>query len=95
MNKYNQIASELLGVPLTSKINDFTLNYGLDITNDDIEGDFALDKQTFILCDRPCRISKSDLGTMKTDGSRISKELFTRIVDNISHFIRYGKRLGA
>ena len=91
-NKYNQVAGEVLGVPLTSKETNFSLNYGIDITNEDIDGDFVLTKEkTFVLCDRPCRVSKSDLKEMSFDGSRVSDPFFKRIVDRVSLFMRYGK----
>ena len=94
MNGYNLRAEEVLGVPLTSQENEYTLNYGIDITNDDItDGQFQLSKKTYILCDRPCRIRKNHLKMMSVDGSRISDDFFQKILNNINHFMRYGKSI--
>jgi len=89
-NKYNEHCSEILGVPITSQADsEYTLNFGVDITNEDIDGDFKFDKPSFVLCDRPCRVCKTDLKQVP-DNTRVTEQKFTQILGSISLFMRHG-----
>ena len=96
--KYNQQSNEILGVPLTSKQNYYSLNFGINITDDDIVidkegygGKFVCDKNpTFALCDRPSRLDKIDLKPSTQTISRISEAKIKEISDRITRFINHG-----
>ena len=91
---YNKRSEELLGIPLTSKENDFTLNYGEDISDADIEGDFDFSKKTFVLCDRPCRLTKAHAKpiTKQNIKGKVKEEKYRNLCDKIAVFIKYGKK---
>jgi uncharacterized protein YifN (PemK superfamily) len=91
-NNYNERANEILGIPLTSQADSyFVLNYGLDLAQDEIEGGgFTLSRKTFIMCDRPCRISKNHLVDAHFDGSKIIKTKFLDMLTKIRNFMELG-----
>lgn len=88
--EYNKKCSNVSGIALTSKKNYYSLNYGINLTDDDIEGDFRLRKETFILADRPCRIDKESLQIPYNDG-RITEEKCNKIIDTLRTFMKKGK----
>ncbi len=92
---YNLISDSVLGIPISSlkgdqKIDSFRLNYGVNICQDDIEGGGnILKKESVILCDRPCRIAKTDIRP-KYDEIKITKEKMREITGCINVFIATG-----
>lgn len=99
---YNKKSTSVLGVPLSSykeleshdpeeekRRNDFRINYGLDLANDEIDGIFMVDKKTFVMCDRPCRIDKLDM-KYPTEGLIIPRKM-DEITDSIGNFLKQGR----
>lgn len=96
--KYNLTSREhVLAVPITSEIGLESLNYGINLTNEDIEGPFKLDKEpSFVLYDRICRLKLSkDLKLnhkkecIPKECTKVSKGMINRIKDWVSLFIKY------
>lgn len=92
---YNHKSDHFCGIPLTSKkentYQEFVINYGFDITNDDIEGNLVLDKETYLLCDRPARLDKNDLSREQKNIGKIKKEKLDASINKISRFLKAGK----
>ncbi len=95
---YNEKTECLLAVALTSvkdnKEDNYIINYGIDINNDDIKedsGQFQLKLKTVILCDRPSRISKKDLVPFAQDKVMINKEKYEEILNAVTRFIKENK----
>jgi len=81
--EYNKGSTHVVGVPITSEITYYSLNYGSDITNEMLTLPF-LDKKSFVLQDRPCRINKNDLRIKK---SGVHPKIYKNIIKNISGFL--------
>lgn len=96
---YNDSSEDVCGTPITSKkdkkIQNFLLNYGVNITDDEIEGEdgktLVLEKESFILCDRPVRLNKSDLSPNQKHIGRVKQEKFDHIIFQIQNFLKRGK----
>ena len=89
---YNKKSDEICGVPLTSKkerYQDFILNCGLDITDDDVEN-FVFDRKTFVLFDRPTRLNKADLTTRQDNIGRVKEDYLDKVITKVSMFLRKG-----
>ena len=72
------------------------MNYGVDIFDDDCEkkdsfGNIKIDKETVVMCDRPCRIDKSDIVDGSGDTVIVSAQKYDEIVDGICHYVKEGK----
>ena len=89
---YNVKSNYVLGVPLTSaKKNYFVLNYGINITNDDVEGNVSpFIKQTFVYCDRICRISKEDI-IIGQEEIRVTGNKWEEMLSNLIAFLKEGR----
>lgn len=94
---YNDRSCSVCGIPITSekdKYQHHTLNYGVNITNDDIDGEnFSFTKESFILCDRPTRLDKKDLSVNQKHICRVKKEKFENIVSQLQAFLKRGRIL--
>lgn len=102
--QYNKKSLTFLGIPLSSLksgVEDedyYRLHYGVDISNDDIEGERVLneEKNTVVLCDRPCRVEKADIEDKKEDYyldvPKIAREKYNEIVKCVQNFIQFGKK---
>lgn len=94
--EYNKKSDHLCAVPITSKKGysnqEFLLNYGLNIIDDDlINSSLRLDKESFVLCDRPSRVDRQDLSRNQENIGRISQGMFDKIVHQIFIFLGRGK----
>jgi len=93
-DKYNRYSDEILGVPLTSnKKSTFTINYGDELLNEQIDGSFNFPMQTFILCDRPCRLNKEDLFPRHEEKPKIIENKFRSVCSKICTFIVHSEKL--
>jgi len=92
---YNSKADHFCGLPITSKkqfkSQEFLAKYGLDITNDDIEGNLYFEKESFFLCDRPVRLDEQDLSKVQKHTGKIKSEKLELTITKVSRFLRSGK----
>jgi len=95
---YNETSSHFSALPITSKKEgkhqQYILDYGINITQDDVDGrisNFTFDKDSFILCDRPSRIDKKDLSINQAHTSRVRDGFFENLTSEIFMFFRRGR----
>lgn len=95
---YNQESSCFLGLPFSSMKEDdernyFRLNYGIDISNDDIIDTqipiLDSNKQTVVLCNKLCQVPKSDI--LRDATARITDEKYSQILKHVMSFVEYSK----
>lgn len=99
--RYNEISNSVLGVPISSfgekedkekeKNDHFRETYGIDISNDDIIDDSISNynlykKRSVVLCDRPCRINKSDVVEFY-ECVKIDENKYQEVINALQNFI--------
>ncbi len=95
---YNKKSKSLNAFVLSSMKSNgsdyFRLNFGIDITNDDIDGDdskiFNIDRETVVLCDRLLRINKEDIHERSQEIIFLKKDKFSQLLDSFTSFINKG-----
>lgn len=92
---YNKKSDHFCGLPITSrkkfKYQDFLANYGIDITDEDIEGNLTFEKESYILCDRPVRLNKNDLSKDQKHTGKMKKDMLDSPIIKIYRFFKAGK----
>ena len=92
---YNKKSDHFCGLPITSKkegiYQEFLLNYGFDITNDDITGNLKFEKPSYLLCDRPVRLHKKDLSNNQKNTAKMKKNKLNAPISKIFRFLSKGK----
>ena len=72
---YNKESDYFCGLSITSrkkfKYQKFLTKYGIDINNEEIYGDLQLEKESYILCDKPTRLGKEDLSKKQKHTGKI------------------------
>jgi hypothetical protein len=96
--EYNDKSSDCItAVPVSSKDNNLTGDWNIaKLRTDDIDPksdinpqfDFKIEK-SYILCDRPCRIYKSNLKN-KNMVTKLHMSRYNEIIDQMARFMKFG-----
>lgn len=92
--EYNSRSHCILAIPITDEKTYFSTTYGFQLSPDDFEGGNNKLVNSYVLCDRPCRvkrldISRDDDGQIRNKGI-IRKITIDKILNKVISFMKSG-----